>query len=285
MRLKHVDRPKFRELTREEIGEHGPEGYDLVQLKMDGIWGCMVIGDGQWALYSRTGKMKADGILEDDAPTEGILLGEFMHGSHWGHKMGIDGEFFVFDCLNFCGDDLVEEPYHIRRQMAETFVNAIIPHVMYSDWIHMLATYQANEWEKLWDDYVEKKAYEGLVFKDMMATYNKKGAWARLKNRVEIDYVCTGFRPATEGTKYEGQVGAVIGTLDDCDGFVTCGGLTDKQRKDYTENGDDYIGKVFTAKGNGWYPSGSVRHPMFQHWRDDKEADECIYAQIPETMR
>ena len=39
MRLKHVDRPKFRELTREEIGDDGPEGYDLVQLKMDGIWG------------------------------------------------------------------------------------------------------------------------------------------------------------------------------------------------------------------------------------------------------
>lgn len=285
MRLKHVDRPKFRELTREEIGEHGPEGYDLVQLKMDGIWGCMIIKGGKWKIYSRTGKIKAEGILEDKAPTETILLGEFMHGSHWGHKMDIDGEFFVFDCLNYMGENLTDQPYHMRKLMASTMVNNILPQTMESEFIHMMATFQADEWEKLWEEYVEEKAYEGLVFKDMMATYNKKGAWARLKNRVEIDYVCTGFRPASEGTKYEGQVGAVIGTLDDCDVFVTCGGLSDKQRKDYTENGDDYIGKVFTAKGNGWYPSGSVRHPMFQHWRDDKEADECIYAQIPETMR
>ena len=35
-----IDRPRFRELHFSEIDQHaGPEGYDLVQLKMDGIWG------------------------------------------------------------------------------------------------------------------------------------------------------------------------------------------------------------------------------------------------------
>ena len=81
------------------------------------------------------------------------------------------------------------------------------------------------------------------------------------------------------------EVGAVIGTLDDTDVFVTCGGLSDKQRKDYTENSDDYIGKVFTAKGNGWYPSGSIRHPKFKMWRSDKTPEECTYDQFPEEFR
>ena len=49
--------------------------------------------------------------------------------------------------------------------------------------------------------------------------------------------------------------------------------------------GEDYIGKVFTAKGNGWYPSGSIRHPKFKGWRDDKRADEWSIEQIPNTMR
>jgi hypothetical protein len=44
------------------------------------------------------------------------------------------------------------------------------------------------------------------------------------------------FRPADEGTRYEGQVGAVIGTLADKDVYVTCGGLTDAQRRLFTEN-------------------------------------------------
>ena len=58
-----------------------------------------------------------------------------------------------------------------------------------------------------------------------------------------------------------------------------------RQRKEYTDNAEDYIGKVFTAKGNGWYPSGSIRHPKFKGWRDDKKADECSIEQIPTTMR
>jgi len=60
-----IDRPPFRELRWEKDKEI-PEQYDMVQLKMDGIWGHMKIGHGQWAIYSRTGKMKADGILEDN---------------------------------------------------------------------------------------------------------------------------------------------------------------------------------------------------------------------------
>ena len=37
-----IDRPKFRELDYSEVDKHaGVEGYDLVQLKMDGIWGSM----------------------------------------------------------------------------------------------------------------------------------------------------------------------------------------------------------------------------------------------------
>ena len=50
-------------------------------------------------------------------------------------------------------------------------------------------------------------------------------------------------------------------------------------------HGDSYIGKVFTAKGNSWYPSGSVRHPKFKEWRDDKTPEECTLEQIPIEVR
>ena len=56
-------------------------------------------------------------------------------------------------------------------------------------------------------------------------------------------------------------------------------------RREFTDHPERYVGQVFTAKGNGWYPSGSIRHPKFKVWRDDKEFDECTYDQIPEIIR
>ena len=205
-----------------------------------------------------------------------------MKGSHWGHKMGVDGEFFVFDCIEIHGQDLKNNPLADRLDIAQQQVDILRTQV---DFINMLDTYEVNKHEMLWDNYVKGQAYEGLVFKNSSSSYHDKNAWARMKGVVEIEYICRDFRPADEGTKYEGQVGAVIGTLADKDVAVTCGGLTDADRIEYTNNADYYIGKVFTAKGNAWYPSGSIRHPKFKTWRDDKQPDDCTYDQIPESLR
>ena len=93
-----IDRPKFTELRYYE-GMTIPEEYDLVQLKMDGMWGCMTISKGEYTITSRTGKEKGSGVLEWDDKEETILLGEYMKNSHWAHKYGVDGNFFAFDCI------------------------------------------------------------------------------------------------------------------------------------------------------------------------------------------
>ena len=273
-----IDRPKFREIR---LQDNIPDEYDIVQLKMDGIWGALTIMNGEWMMQSRTGKIKADGSIENPN-IDCVLLGEYMKGSHWGHKMGVDGEFFVFDCIEIHGQDLKNNPLADRLDIAQQQVDILRTQV---DFINMLDTYEVNKHEMLWDNYVKGQAYEGLVFKNSSSSYYDKNAWARMKGVVEVEYICRDFRPADEGTKYEGQVGAVIGTLADKDVAVTCGGLTDADRLEYTKNADNYIGKVFTAKGNAWYPSGSIRHPKFKEWRDDKEPIECTYDQIPESLR
>jgi len=274
----YTDRPKFSEYKR---NDSIPEEYDIVQLKMDGIWGCMVVGEGQWTLYSRTGKVKAEGEIENPN-IDCVLLGEYMHGSHWGHKMGVDGEYFVFDCIEIHGQDLKDNPLADRLDIARDQVSMLKTQL---DFINDLETYEAKEDNILWDNYVKAQSYEGLVYKNSSSKYFDKNAWARVKGVVEVEYICRDFRPADEGTKYEGQVGAVIGTLADKEVLVTCGGLSDAERLEYTENGDNYIGKVFTAKGNAWYPSGSIRHPKFKEWRDDKQPIDCTYDQIPESLR
>ena len=276
-----IDRPKFRELRYKE-GRDIPEQYDRCQLKMDGMWGCMKISHGQWGIYSRTGKLKAGGVLEgeDYDKSETILLGEYIKSSHWGHKMNIDGNFYAFDCVKYQGVDLSNEMMRYRVNMLQN----ILAYDTFG-FVYELPHFPVEQWEETWNEYVGAKGYEGLVFKDSRSKYNDKNAWARMKGVVEIDYVCTGFRPADKGTKYEGQVGSVIGTLTDKEVFVTCGGLSEDMRDAFTKYPERYIGQVFTAKGNNWYPSGAIRHPQFVMWRTDKEVDECRYDQIPEGVR
>ena len=91
-----IDRPKFREMRYDAIRDI-PEKYDIIQLKMDGIWGCMTIKDGLYKIYSRTNKLKAEGTI-DNKELDAVILGEYMYGSHWGNKMGWNGTFFAFDC-------------------------------------------------------------------------------------------------------------------------------------------------------------------------------------------
>ena len=153
------------------------------------------------------------------------------------------------------------------------------------NWVRPLASYPISEAYYLWRQQVCRKGYEGLVAKKNNSIYGDVDAWARIKKTTEIDYMCIGFEPADKDSKYAGQVGAVTGSLVDKPCKVQCSGLTDKQRLLYTANPDDYLGRVFTATGHGWFPSGSVRHPKFSGWRDDKGMLECTYDQIPEIHR
>ena len=145
--------------------------------------------------------------------------------------------------------------------------------------------YKIEHWQSLWDNKVLRDGYEGLIFKDSMAHYGDKDAWMRMKAEVEIDYICKGMGDADEKSKYAGMVGSVIGTLYDKDCEVKCSGLSEKDRQHYTDRATDYMGRVFTAKGNGWYPSGAIRHPKLVRWRDDKPMEECTYDQIPKEIR
>ena len=277
-----IDRPKFREMRYEAIRDI-PEKYDIIQLKMDGIWGCMDIKDGVYKIYSRTGKIKAEGQV-DNKELDATILGEYMFGSHWGNKMGWNGTFFAFDCLRYADDSylhiLGNEPLSVRLNYRDELIRKLK-----LDFVVPLLEYPTVMWQQLWQEFVIEKGYEGLVFKDSSSAYGDKDAWARMKGEVEIEYVCTGFQPAAEDSKYEGLAGAVIGTLIDWDCEVKCGGLNYEMRFDFAKKPDVYIGQVFTAKGNGWYGTEAIRHPKFKRWRKDKTPEECTYDQIPEGIR
>ena len=281
-----IDRPKFVEMSVSDnyidTWNLKNKGYDTVEMKMDGIWGCMHVCDGKYTIYSRTGKVKQEGEIIHS--NEYILLGEFMKGSHWGHKMGFDGYFFVFDCLRN-KKELGKLQLKTRRKHMHKVIQDIHRNNEDSTWVRPLAYHPISEAYYLWRQEVTRKGYEGLVVKKSRSFYGDVDAWARIKKTTEIDYMCIGFEPADKDSKYAGQVGAVTGSLVDKPCKVQCGGLSEKERLLFTANPDDYLGRVFTATGHGWFPSGSVRHPKFSQFRDDKGMLECTYDQIPEIHR
>ena len=289
---------KYRNETATEREIH--KDYDLVQLKMDGMYATLTIRDSHWTITSRTGKIKAEGGWAE--PTDDyILTGEYMKGSHWAMRHDEIDEmgFYAFDCQRY-NDSGVTMPdtmdYHARDLWLAKAIKNIGANMAYCDFqIYKVHTYPRYKWPTLWDRYVMGRDYEGLIFRNSYHEFKwdtdssqieaVKYSLARMKKTIEMDYICVGFEPADSDSKYAGQVGAVKGTLIDKDIVVECGGLTDIQRAEYTTNAENYIGRIFTAKGNDWYPSGSIRHPKFREWREDKTHYECSYTQVPEDIR
>jgi len=286
---KGYERPKYGEIRYNGVDTVIPEQYDYVQLKMDGMYGNLIIDNGEWSITSRTGKIKASGVWPRKTDRH-HLTGEFMKGSHWAKRMGIDeNKFYAFDCISYNGTDITHKDYYMRQKYMKRAVEVLqdIAYANDSEWmrdninITNVRTFSVHKWQTIWRQFVEDKNYEGLIFKNSSELTDM----VRMKKVIEMDYICVGFEPADEKSKYSGLVGAVKGTLIDKDVVVECGGLTDEQRHEYTANAEKYVGQIFTAKGNDWFPSGSIRHPKFREWRDDKTHYECTYKQVPTDIR
>ena len=284
-----IDRPKFKEIAYEKtkkgtIPYKDVETiYSCVDLKMDGIWGVFICDkDGNWKIESRTGKIKKEGHTEREGCRGTTIIGEYMLGSHWANERGWDGRFYAYDLLqhphyeNCENDDFID-----RRARLNGMFRKDTPHFM-----HQTMQAHVNDWKYVWDEYVEKRGYEGLVFKKYNESF-KDATWARMKARAEIDYICMGFQMGGEDTKYKDTVGSIIGGLRNADGDLQAvckvGGLTEAQRDFFNENTDYFIGKVFTAHGYCFYPSGALRHAKFKNFRTDKEKEDCTFEQIPES--
>lgn len=55
-----------------------------------------------------------------------------------------------------------------------------------------------------------------------------------------------------------------------------CSGFDQDTRQAISENRNDYLGSVLTVKCKGLLPTGMMRQPRFDRWRDDKSRSECV---------
>lgn len=113
--------------------------------------------------------------------------------------------------------------------------------------------------------------YEGLVIKPIYYDYVNKRSfnWMKLK---AINSVDAPIVDIFEGQgKYTNSLGGVIIEMPDTGVQVRVGsGFSDEMRDEIFSRPEKYIGRLIEVKYHEVTPDGSLRHPRFYRWRDDK---------------
>jgi DNA ligase-1 len=179
-----------------------------------------------------------------------------------------DAIFNVFDILPmslFSKDDKVpsKHNYTQRRQVLvdmlghypKDYVVQLLPRYLVSSEAEIDTLYES----------VRARGLEGLIIKDDAPYYRRRNhAWMKIKAEETLDLRVTGWEPGTG--KYEGMIGALI--VDHKGVPVNVGsGLSDQFRQ---SDPDEIVGRLIEVEYHEITPDGSLRHPRYKRFRDDK---------------
>lgn len=274
-----------------------------VEPKLDGVRVICLVKGGKAQFFSRTGKpfpavehlgeevmglCKANGIQKVAFDGE-IVSGNFnktVGDVRRKDEAATDAEYHIFDVMpyaKFTSDEWQEIAltYGERRKMLAEIMQKNTSEVLKQTPIHYADS--AEEAQALYADF-RAQGLEGAIVKPLSGNYVKKRSrnWLKLKNEETEDLIVKG---AFEGTgKYAGMLGGLICDRNGVDVRVG-GGFTDLQRREFWEAyqkdvnttvipganpGFDLFNRMIEVEFHEVTPDGSLRHPRFVRFRDDK---------------
>ena len=165
---------------------------------------------------------------------------------------------------------IIDLPEHPSRSLLTRLTEARRWVELLVDIVPWRQAYSMEEIEQHYQACVEA-GYEGVVVKPMEYEYVDKRSfdWMKLK---AINTVDARIVDIFEGTgKYSSSAGGVIIQMPDSEVLVRVGsGFSDQQRDEIYADPDKFIGRMIEVKYHEITPGGSLRHPRFYRWRDDK---------------
>jgi ATP-dependent DNA ligase len=276
----------------------------LVEQKYDGIY-CMLTfnNNGKLSLISRNMKVKDNKQLESlrvylenyfqlkDSVINGELAFSTQAGTEY-QKLYGHSKIDIFDILKYKGKELSEETLLTRKLLLKTIIKNNDEYITLAPWIcsdpkitpwNQMSALPFNAQVQQWFDKLVKEKREGLIVKDMNdISYEfggKSKLWYKIKKLVSNDYVIMGYD--NSGSKRYSEKGWIKNII--CGLYegtkliekVKVGSMIDSVRKEISENRKKYLKSVIEIAGFEVFKSGSIRHPSFLRFRDDKNAEDC----------
>lgn len=258
-------------------------GYDLFQIKYDGIWGEVRNWPGVdfntpavYEIFSRTGNSKLQATHPTEPIAQGVLLAEYMFGSQWSQHPSRKGNVYCYDLLEIGLADYRNSTYAVRfRAMVQYLAT------LKNQNFKLVQCYPIEKLKFAWDKNLESSAYEGFILRNWNSLYGDRSI-GKIKRTVTDDFVVMGMQEG-EG-KHQGRMGSlVLGQYNDSGQLVqvmNCGGgFSDVDRAWWWTHllAPAILEHTLIAEviGKGRMDSGALRHPNFLRIRTDKLPLEC----------
>jgi bifunctional non-homologous end joining protein LigD len=274
----------IRSSTGRDISDQFPELIDFgAQLGTTAVLdGELVVFDGDRPSFQRVLQR-----LNVDRPNQALIDAN-------------PAVYIVFDLLRLDDNDMVDLPYHLRRQVL---------HSLLSDGPYWRVPPSAEEGADQLMTLARARDLEGIVLKRRDSTY-RPGArshdWRKVKIRLRQEFVIGGWL-AGQGSLSD-EIGSVVVGVWDGGELVVAGtagsGLTDGERQRLSERFVDRADPPFSSlesldrKSLGknpvwvepttvveiefgdWPADGMLRHPVYVGIRDDQNAKDVV-REIP----
>lgn len=257
--------------------------YVYVNLKIDGIRATCEVKDGKATFVSRDGHNLPEFLLEN---IKNEIETQFKDIT-----IKLDGEIYADDFQNlmkivqrkkidlnntiirnqckYAIFDIIQENTILENRL--TLMESLLvegTYVKIVKYVKVKRDYQFLL--KLARKYIER-GNEGIMVKHPLSKYEYKRSkmWMKFKNKNTEDLKVISLVEGEKGTKYEGQLGAVL--VDFHGVQVSVGsGFTDAQRKEFWNNKDRLLDKIIEVSYMEITKDKSMRHPVFERLRDDR---------------